>query len=265
MKLYKCLAMLLILVIGLSCSSSQQNRDKDLSIYSAEDVDLTKQSGNWEEIINLCRTTGLETGLKLAGLHYGAQKWNSQFWSMVGDCYNLNQQLTKARIFYTKALTLQKHSPAALVGLSTIMAKFDNPYESLNLLNVALNHNPSSDLIRWSLGQFYLAWGLNGVSLKQLLKVSSNFRTTMVNRSIAMNYALMENERLAFDLFKSLDSDVIDVNLNSRFLYAFVRSKVSGNSIDDLSNSFQFESQSPLTAFLEFEKLKNRGLNNESN
>ena len=248
-----------LIIFIFSCSSGNKtsnNSKNNLEVYSSEDVSLSKQSGSWEEVINICRNSGMEAGLKFAGLHYGSQKWNASFWSMVGDCYNLNQQLTKARIFYTKSLTLQKNFPQALVGLSTVMAKFDNPYEALNLLNIAQNNNPTSDLVRWSLGQFYLAWGLNGSSLKNLLKISSDYRPAMVNRSVAMNYVLMDNMKLAIDIFKDSDSALIDLNVNSRFLFAYAKRKNSGESTFTMSNDFQFDSHSPLQALIQIKELK---------
>ncbi|MDH4469259.1 MAG: hypothetical protein QE271_14470 [Bacteriovoracaceae bacterium] len=245
-----------IYFILASCSSSSQKDDdsRNVEIYATDDLNLSKEKGRWEEIIKICKKEGLESGLRFAGVHYGLQKWNAAYWSMVGDCYSFHQQLTKAKIYYTKALTLNKNSSSALVGLSLITAKFDNGYDALNLLLLATKNNPDSNSIKKALGIFYLAWGLNGSSLKQLQKISNEVKKEdkdIIQRSMAMNYAILGNDLMALKIFSEIPSEITNLNYNSKFLAALSDKKKRGEDYSRPSDDIQLPSNSPLNSLLQ--------------
>ena len=105
------------------------------------------------------------------------------------------------------------------------------------------------DQIKLALAQFYLAWGLNGPSLKQLLKLSSGYKSKIAQRALAMNYVLLGNDKLAQNIFSEISMDDINLNMNSKFLFALSKKKLSGGNITNLKNDFDLPENSPLNSF----------------
>ena len=167
----KTFAMLAILLIFVSCSSSRIDRKIDNAAWDSladesylrwGENRLKKTAKSKYEVV-ACYSGDASKTLNSFKKDYLVKNQTPYYWLHIGNCYFIQENWTKAEFFYrmtleeTKVKTIKS---IALNNLGLIHFKYEQWEKGKEFLNEAIKNAPLLKVPRYNISQLYLQFGL---------------------------------------------------------------------------------------------------------
>ena len=237
-----------ILVFLIGCQSLSL---KNISRKSGEDV-LEKESmlrftkkrlkkishsnKNQLKSLALCYQGEISQGLKSLNKNYAKNKNKPSYWNHIGTCYFLNDNISKARMFFQKShfLAKKQFSPA-LNNLGLLYLKEKQFEASLRYFQQAIKVAPSSLTPQFNLGHLYLQLGQSKKAediFKKLYRINQkDIDVISALGSIALTKGKIKESLAYFKKVSGKDLRRPDISLNYAMALTQANEKVKAKKV----------------------------------
>lgn len=240
----KILSNLTILIICLSCASSQKGskhysdvknedfkpapkipylRSKD--VLSNVKSDLTSALNNeslsrimpydgdfdpkddLDKIAQLCHAGDFSKAYALVKDKSRSYIKNPIFWNQVGNCFLLEKKFRKALLFYNRALAINDDYVPALNNLGVMYLQKGDQTRALVAFKKAINADSYAKTPRFNLASLFLSYGLHTEAKKQLLVLQKESQTDIdILNMLATTFLMEGNAKEAVSSFSKIKS-----------------------------------------------------------
>jgi len=183
-------------------------------------------------ITNLCRSGRAAAGqAKAATLHNKYSKWPT-YWNAIGLCYYIQNNNYSAKIFFNKALDINRSFSPAKNNLGLIAIREQNWLLARDLFKSAVQLNPASQVANFNLGRLYLAFGHGNKASNHFSRIKDkNFYSKNVLGKHAMAYSMSGNHKKAISLFSKANDSSESAKLFKSYSYAKLGKKQEAKAI----------------------------------
>lgn len=179
-----------------------------------------------------------------------AYQKNPVFWNTIGVCYLKNLEYKKALMFFNKALDVEPKYIAALNNLGVLFVLEGNDQKAIVAFEKAVSSAPFAKTPKLNLSKIQLKYYLAEKAKSHLTALySQNPKIADVAQTTAYMYLLLGDYNQANNIYKSLDSDLIErpgVGLN--YVISLLMSG-KREEAQDVFDDIELELNPSLTAF----------------
>ena len=215
----KTFALLAILLIFVSCSSSRIDRKIDNAAWDslADESYLRwgesrlKKTAKSEYEVVACYSGDASKTLNSYKKDYLVKNQTPYYWLHIGNCYFIQENWTKAEFFYrmtleeTKVKTIKS---IALNNLGLIHFKYEQWEKGKEFLNESIKNAPMLKVPRYNISQLYLQFGLFDKAIEVLNdSVFKGHKDIDVNFSLANAYLYKGDLKTSSEYFQLIPQD----------------------------------------------------------
>lgn len=197
-----------------------QDALKDESLAKVDQGEIEKLDKKIVGASGLCYLGQSQEGLKRLDAIYPKFKSNPSYWNQMGTCYLGMNKIRKAKIFYNKALSLNKKYTPAINNLGVVYLREGKREKALAAFKQVLKLRAHSKTAKYNMSSLFIKYGLFKKAeslLKQIVRKSGDDKDVL----LAMSYTHLfrKNGKSAVALLSKVPSNYLRTKQFSLALY----------------------------------------------
>lgn len=197
-----------------------QDALKDESLAKVDQGEIEKLDKKIVGASGLCYLGQSNEGLKKLDQIYPKYKSNPSYWNQMGSCYLGMNKIRKAKIFYNKALSLNKNYTPAINNLGVVYIKEGKHGKALAAFNQVLKLRSQSKTAKYNLSTLYIQFGLFDKAenyLKQIISKGGDDKDVLL--ALSYSYLYRGNGNAAISILSKVPSEYLRTKHFTMALY----------------------------------------------
>lgn len=163
------------------------------------------------KIVYLCYQGDFDNAFKHSAAVYDNYKTNPSYWNQIGSCYYLQRNLKKAKVFYRRALMLDKKFIPSINNLGVVYLLESKDKKAQAAFEQALILDRTAKTPKFNLANLYIRYGLldKAETFLRNLKRGINIRDKDIYLSMAYVDLFRGNGSGAISNLNKLDDSVL--------------------------------------------------------
>lgn len=196
---------------------------KDETLAKVDSGKIKELDEKMTGVSGLCYLGKTQEGMELLDKLYPKYKNNPSYWNQLASCYLKNGEYRRAKVFFNKAISLDKDYLPALNNLGVVYIKEGKDEKAVAAFKQALNVKNTAKTPMYNLSNLYIKYGLLDKASGMLQRV---LRSDMKDRDVLLSLAYIElykkDPQGALNYLSKVSSDHLSrVDFSLALLYSY--------------------------------------------